>query len=137
MQAQLGFDPLSRDGQLAPGSTRTGPLRWCAAGWRAPRLGRRAPAHQAGPVRATVDRLLRERAAFAVRQDEARGGPGGRVLPRRPADRVAFASCGDTASWRAGGSRADVAATAERDPAQSLAQDARLAAARKQLGART
>ena len=137
MQAQLGFDPLSRDGQLAAGldPDRAAALVLLPAGGR-PGWVAALPLTKPDLFARTVDRLLRERAAFAVRQDEARGRTRVAVYSREgQADRVAFAVVrGYGILARGADPAADVAATAERDPSQSLAQDARLAAARKQLG---
>ena len=135
--AQLGFDPLSREGQLAagldpdraaalvllPGAARPG---WVAA----------LPLTKPDQFAQTVDRLLRERAAFAVRHDEARGKARVAVYSREgEPERVAFAVVrGYGVLSRGPDPAADVAAAAERAPEHSLAHDARLAAARKQLG---
>jgi hypothetical protein len=135
--AQLGFDPLTREGQLAagldpdraaalvllPGPTRPG---WVAA----------LPLTKQDLFAQTVDRLLRERAVFAVRHDEARGKTRVAVYSREAeADRVAFALVrGYGVLARGPDPAADVAATADRLPERSLAHDGRFAAARKQLG---
>jgi len=135
--AQLGFDPLSRDGQLSAGldPDRAAALVLLPAperpGWVAA-----LPLTKPDVFAQTVDRLLRERAAFAVRQDEARGKTRIAVYSREPpADRVAFAIVrGYGILARGADPAADVAATAERAPEQSLAHDAKLGAARTQLG---
>jgi len=134
---QLGFDPLSRDGQLAagldpdraaalvllPGATRPG---WIAA----------LPLTRAEVFAQTVDRLLRERAAFANRQDERRGRVRVAVYSREaPADRVAFAVVrGYGVIARGDDPGAAISAAAERTRDESLAQDQRLALARQRLG---
>jgi hypothetical protein len=137
VSAQLGFDPLSREGQLTAGLD---PDR-AAAMVLLPAPGRPAwvaalPLTKPEVFAQTVDRLLRERAAFAVRHDEARGKTRVAVYSREgETDRVAFAVVrGYGVLARGADPAADVAATAERAPEQSLAHDARLAAARKQLG---
>ena len=137
VSAQLGFDPLSREGQLAAGLD---PDR-AAAMVLLPAAGRPGwvaalPLTRQDVFAQTVDRLLRERAAFAVRHDEARGKTRVAVYSREgEVDRVAFAVVrGYGVLARGTDPAADVAATAERVPEQSLAHDARLAAARKQLG---
>jgi hypothetical protein len=135
--AQLGFDPLSRDGQTAagldpdraaalvllPGAARPG---WVAA----------LPVSKPDVFSQTVDRLLRERAAFGERREETRGKARVAVYSRGgAADRVAFAVVrGYGVLGRGADPGADVAAAAERAAGQSLANDPRLAAARKQLG---
>ena len=135
--AQLGFDPLSREGQLAagldpdraaalvllPGSGRAG---WVAA----------LPLTKPDLFAQTLDRLLRERAAFASRHDEARGKARVAVYSREgEPERVAFAVLrGYGVLARGPDPASDVAAAAERAPERSLAHDSRLAAARKQLG---
>lgn len=135
--AQLGFDPLSREGQLAagldpdraaalvllPGSGRPG---WVAA----------LPLTKPDLFAQTLDRLLRERAAFASRHDEARGKARVAVYSREgEPERVAFAVLrGYGVLARGPDPASDVAAAAERAPERSLAHDSRLAAARKQLG---
>ena len=137
LAAQLGFDPLSRDGQLAagldpdrsaalvllPGAARPG---WVAA----------LPLTKPDAFSQTIDRVLRERAAFGVRQDEARGKARIAVYSREgAADRVGFAVVrGYGVLARGPNAAADVTATAGRAAEQSLANDPRLAAARKQLG---
>ena len=135
--AQLGFDPLSRDGQLAAGldPDRAAALVLLPApgrpGWVAA-----FPLTKPDVFAQTVDRLLRERGAFAVRHDEARGKIRIAVYSREgESDRVAFAVVrGYGVLARGTDPAADVAATASRAPEQSLARDAKLAAARTQLG---
>jgi hypothetical protein len=137
MASQLGFDPLSRDGQLAAGldPDRSAALVLLPAAGR-PGWVAALPLTKPDLFAQTVDRLLRERAAFAVRHDEARGKTRVAVYSREgETDRVAFAVVrGYGVLARGPDPAADVAATAERAPEQSLAHDARLAAARKQLG---
>ena len=137
MASQLGFDPLSRDGQLAAGldPDRAAALVLLPAAGR-PGWVAALPLTKPDLFAQSVDRLLRERAAFAVRHDEARGKTRVAVYSREgETDRVAFAVVrGYGVLARGPDPAADVAATAERAPEQSLAHDARLAAARKQLG---
>ena len=137
LAAQLGFDPLSRDGQLAagldpdraaalvllPGATRRG---WIAA----------LPLAKREVFSQTVDRLLRERAAFAARQDEQRGKTRMAVYTRPgEAERIAVAVVrGYGLVARGADPAADIAAAADRRSEQSLAHDPKLAAARKRLG---
>jgi hypothetical protein len=136
--AQLGFDPLSREGQLAagldpdrgaalvllPGSARPG---WIAA----------VPLTRPEVFSQTVDRLLRERAGFAVRQDEARGKARVAVYSREgQPDRVAFSVVrGYGLLARGDDAAAQIGAAAERRRPESLAQDETVAAARQRLGA--
>jgi hypothetical protein len=137
MASQLGFDPLSRDGQLSAGldPDRAAALVLLPAAGR-PGWVAALPLTKPDLFAQTIDRLLRERAAFAVRHDEARGKTRVAVYSREgEADRVAFAVVrGYGVLARGPDPAADVAATAERVREQSLAHDARLAAARKQLG---
>ena len=137
MASQLGFDPLSRDGQLSAGldPDRAAALVLLSAAGR-PGWVAALPLTKPDLFAQTVDRLLRERAAFAVRHDEARGRTRVAVYSREgETDRVAFAVVrGYGVLARGPDPAADVAATAERAPEQSLAHDARLASARKQLG---
>ncbi len=135
--SQLGFDPLTRDGQLSAGLDPdraaalvllpgAAPPGWVAA----------LPLTKQDVFAQRIDLLLRERAAFAVRHDEARGKTRIAVYSREGGpDRVAFAIVrGYGVLARGADPAADVAAAAERAPEQSLAQDAKLAMARKQLG---
>ncbi|MFL5310580.1 MAG: hypothetical protein ACJ79H_09035 [Myxococcales bacterium] len=137
MASQLGFDPLSRDGQVSSGldPDRAAALVLLSAAGR-PGWVAALPLTKAELFTQTVDRLLRERAAFAVRHDEPRGKTRVAVYSREgEPDRVAFAVVrGYAVLARGPDPAADVGAAAERAPEQSLAQDARLAAARKQLG---
>jgi hypothetical protein len=135
--AQLGFDPFSRDGQLAAGldpdrgaalvlspEARTA---WIAA----------LPLTRPEVFSQTVDRLLRERAAFAVRQDEAHGKVRVAVYSREgQRERVAFAVVrGYGVLARGDDPGAQIGAAAALPRESSLAQDERITAARQQLGA--
>ncbi|HWE24827.1 MAG TPA: hypothetical protein VG496_12895, partial [Myxococcales bacterium] len=135
--AQLGFDPLSRDGQLAAGLD---PDRSAALvllpGEERPGWIMALPLGRADAFGQTLDRLLRERAGFLHREDESRGKLRVAVYSREgQRDRVAFAvvrgygviAFGDDPA-------AAIAAAAARPKEASLATDSRLAAARQRLG---
>jgi hypothetical protein len=135
--AQLGFDPFSRDGQLAAGLdpdrsaalvlSPDGRTAWIAA----------VPLTRPEVFSQTVDRLLRERAAFALRQDEARGKVRVAVYSREgQPERVGFAVVRGYGVLAHGDDpAAQIGASATLPRENSLAQDARVAAARQQIGA--
>ena len=135
--AQLGFDPFSREGQLAAGldpdrgaalvfspDARTA---WVAA----------VPLTRPEVFSQTVDRLLRERAAYALRQDEPRGKVRVAVYSREgERERVAFALVrGYGVLVRGDDPAAQIGAAASLARESSLAQDAHVASARQQIGA--
>jgi hypothetical protein len=135
--AQLGFDPFSREGQLAAGLDPDGRAALVLAaddrsGWIAA-----VPLTRPDVFSQTVDRLLRERAAFTVRQEETRGKIRVAVYSREgERDRVAFAVVrGYGMLARGDEPAAQIAAAGALSPGDSLAQDARLTAARQQIGA--
>jgi len=135
--AQVGFDPLTREGQLAagldpdraaalvllPGTTQPG---WIAA----------LPLTKPEVLGQTVDRLLRERAGFANRQDESRGRLRLALYSREgQRDRVAFAVVrGYGVLARGDDPAAAIAEAAGRQRGASLAQDEHLLAAKRRLG---
>ena len=134
--AQLGFDPLNRDGQLAAGldPDRAGALvllPGATSGWIAA-----LPLDRPDAFAQTVDRVLRERAGFTNRQDETRGRARVAIyIQEGRRDRVAFAVVrGYGVLARGDDPAAAVAAAAERPRSASLAEDERLAAARRRLG---
>lgn len=134
--AQLGFDPLTRDGQLAAGldpdrAAALVLLPGAAPGWIAA-----LPLTKPDAFAQTVERLLRQRAGLVDRQDEARGKTRIALYSRDGRrDRVAFAVVrGYGILARGDDPAAAVAAAAERTRAASLAQDERLAVARQRLG---
>jgi hypothetical protein len=134
---QLGFDPLSRDGQVAAGldpdrGAALVLLPGATPGWIAA-----LPLSRPDAFARTVDRVLRERAGFANRQDETRGKARIAIYAREGGhDRIGFAMVrGYGVLARGDDPAAAIAAGAERPRASSLAQDERLAAARRRLGA--
>src|SRR5438105_11359535 len=84
----------------------------------------------------TFDRIVRERAGFAVRADEARGNVRIAVYSREGVgDRIAMGFVRGYAVLSRGPDPAgQIAAAAARKPEESLARDARLSAVRVQLG---
>ena len=140
LAAQLGFDPLTREGLLAAGLD---PDRAAAAALQIPAEGRGSwvaalPLTRPELFLQTFDRLARERAGYSTRTDEARGDVRIAIYSRAEGrGRLAAAEVkGYGLVARGDYSAADVAAAAERKPEQqALALDARLKAARGKLGA--
>lgn len=129
---QLGFDPLTREGQLAAGLdpdrgaavALTAPPAWIAA----------VPLGKPELFLATFDRLARERAGYAVRTDEARGELRVAVYARETPSKLKLAVAvvrGYGVVARGADPAAEIAAAVSRK--ESLAQDPRLKSARQRL----
>ena len=134
LAAQLGFDPLSRDGQLSAGLdpdrgaalALTAPPSWIAA----------LPLSKPELFLATFDRLARERAGYALRTDEARGDLRIAVYARDAQARQKLAAAvvrGYGVVARGPDPAAEIAAAAIRK--DGLAQEPRLRNTRERLGA--
>ena len=136
LAGQLGFDPLTREGQLAAGLD---PDRGAAVALTAPPAWMAAlPLTKPELFLSTFDRLARERAGYALRTDEARGELRVAVYARDPRARQRLAVAivrGYGVVARGLDPAADIAAAAARKTPDSLAQDPRLKTARERLGA--
>jgi len=136
--AQLGFDPLTRDGLASAGLdpdrgaavavTQGGPRPgWVAA----------LPVANQDAFSKTVDRILRERAGFTDRSEETRSGTRIVVFSRPGVpERIAHAFVrGHAIVARGPDPAADVAAAGARKAEESLSQGDRLRSAREDVGA--
>jgi len=140
LSARLGFDPLTREGLLAAGLD---PDRGAALSFQTAQAGEaRAPWLVALPLgkpdlfAQQLDRLLRERAGFAQRTDEARGDTRIAVYDAGRKEKLAQAVVRGYGLVARGLDPAGaIAAAAALTPQQSLAQHPGLAAAKSRLGA--
>jgi len=135
--AQLGFDPLSRDGLVSAGLdpdrgaavavTQGTPSGWVVA----------LPVANQDAFTKTADRIWRERAGFTDRTEETRSGTRIVVFARPGGpERIAHAFVrGHAVVARGRDPAADVAAAAARKAEESLSAGSRLRSAREDVGA--
>jgi hypothetical protein len=139
LAAQLGFDPLTREGLLSAGldPERGAAVSIVQAGTGAPGFVAALPLVSGQAFVQTFEKLARERAGYAERVEEARQGIKAVVFSRPGgARKLGYALVrGYAVVARADDPAAELAAAGTRAPAQSLAQDARLSAMRAELGA--
>lgn len=137
LPAQFGFDPFTREGQLAAGLD---PDRGAAATLQTAAAGRGSwvaalPLTKPNLFLEAFDRLARERAGYPTRTDEARGELRIAVYARER-DKLAVAVVrGYGVVARGEDPAGDLAAASQRKPGESLASDAPLQALRGKLGA--
>lgn len=137
LAAQLGFDPLTREGLLSAGVDPdrgfalalqpTVPPSWLIA----------LPLVKPDAFLQTFDRLARERAGYALRTDEARGDIRIALYARDPQAKQKIGAAvvrGYGLVARGEDPAAAIAQAATRKPAESLAQDTRFVTARARLG---
>jgi hypothetical protein len=148
LAAQLGVDLLSRDGQLAAGldPDRGAALTVLAAPVDAPGPGRAAwivalPLTRPEVAQQKLEQLLQQRAGFAVRSEEVRGGASVVVFARPSQgqggfdDRIALSLFrGYLILARSPDPASLIAAVGVREAKDSLAQSPALARARQELG---
>ncbi len=135
--AQLGFDPLSREGLLSAGldPDRAAALVLTQAEGKRPGFVAALPLSDPQAFARGIDKLARERAGYAERTEEARGKVKAVVFSRPGgAQKLAYAVVrGYGVVARGDDPGEELAAAAARPPDQSLAKDARFAAARNAL----
>ncbi len=135
LAGQLGFDPLTREGQLEAGLdpdrgaavALTSPPSWIAA----------LPLSKPELFLSSFDRLARERAGYALRTDEARGDLRVAVYARdaQASQKLAVAVVrGYGVVARGTDPAAAIAAAAARQAHDGLSQEPRLKTARERLG---
>jgi hypothetical protein len=134
---QLGFDPLTREGLLAAGlDPDRGAALALVSGDARPGWVAALPLTKPDAFAKNLDHLLRERAGFAERTEEARAGV--RVATFSRAGLPEKVSYGVVRGYaivaRGGDPAAEVAAAAARKAEQSLAAAERLRAAREDVG---
>jgi hypothetical protein len=135
--AQLGFDPLSRQGLLSAGldPDRSAAFVLTQAEGKRPGFVAALPLSDPQAFARGLDKLARERAGYAERTEEARGNVKAVVFSRPGgAQKLAYAVVrGYGVVARGDDPGEDLAAAAARLPDQSLAKEARFAAARAAL----
>lgn len=139
LAAQLGFDPLTREGLAAAGldPARGAAVSLVPSAAGAPGFVAALPVGTEAALVQTLEKLARERGAFADRTEETRGGIKAVVFSRAGGTvKLGYAFVrGYAVVARTSDPAADLAAAAGRAPEGSLAQDARLTAMRAELGA--
>lgn len=135
LAAQLGFDPLTREGLLAAGLD---PDRGAAVVVSSPGWIAALPLTKPELFLQTVDRLARERGGYAQRTDEPRGNLRVAVYARDPQARARLGAAvvrGYGLVARSDDPGSDIEAALQRPPEHTLAQDPRLKTAHERLGA--
>jgi hypothetical protein len=138
LSASLGFDPLTREGLLSAGldPARGGAFSIVQKGAGAPGFVAALPLSSGPAFVQAFEKLARERAGYAERVEETRGGVAAVVFSRPGgARKLGYAIVrGYAVVARTDDPLAELAGAGTRTASQSLAQDARLAAMRAELG---
>ena len=137
LAAQLGFDPLTRDGLLSAGVDPDRGFALALQPSTPPSWVIALPLVKPDLFLQTFDRLARERAGYALRTDEARGDVRVALYARDPQARQKLGAAvvrGYGLVSRGDDPAAAIAHVAALKPDSSLARDARYKTARERLG---